>query len=175
MPATTSPVPYDRFRDRVMFPIADWRGRVIAFGGRALEKEVPRNISIRRRRRSSTRARTLYNISRRRAQGRPRRRARVIAVEGYVDVIAMVTAGFEATVAPLGTALTADQLALMWRMADEPMLCFDGDDAGKRAAYRALDLASAVGQAGQELKARRVARRAGPRRSGAFRRTRGSR
>ena len=65
----------------------------------------------------------------------------MIAVEGYIDVIAMVTAGYEATVAPLGTALTADQLALMWRMADEPILCFDGDAAGRRAAYRALDLA----------------------------------
>ena len=65
----------------------------------------------------------------------------MIAVEGYVDVIAMVTAGFEATVAPLGTALTADQLVLLWKMADEPILCFDGDAAGHRAAYRAVDLA----------------------------------
>ena len=64
----------------------------------------------------------------------------MIAVEGYVDVIAMVTAGYEGTVAPLGTALTADQLSLMWRMNDEPILCFDGDDAGRRAAYRAADL-----------------------------------
>ena len=67
--------------------------------------------------------------------------ARVIAVEGYVDVIAMVMAGYEGTVAPLGTALTAEQLALMWRLNDEPILCFDGDDAGRRAAYRALDVA----------------------------------
>ena len=64
----------------------------------------------------------------------------------------MVTAGFEATVAPLGTALTADQLALMWRMADEPMLCFDGDDAGRRAAYRALDLALPLLKPGKSLK-----------------------
>jgi DNA primase len=67
--------------------------------------------------------------------------AQVIAVEGYVDVIAMVTAGFPATVAPLGTALTEDQLALLWKLADEPVLCFDGDAAGRRAAYRAVDLA----------------------------------
>jgi DNA primase len=65
----------------------------------------------------------------------------VIAVEGYVDVIAMVTAGFPATVAPLGTALTEDQLALLWKLADEPILCFDGDNAGRKAAYRAVDLA----------------------------------
>ena len=68
----------------------------------------------------------------------------VVAVEGYVDVIAMVTAGFPATVAPLGTALTEDQLALLWKMADEPVLCFDGDNAGLRAAYRAVELAHAA-------------------------------
>ena len=76
----------------------------------------------------------------------------MIAVEGYIDVIAMVTAGYEATVAPLGTALTADQLALMWRMADEPILCFDGDAAGRRAAYRALDLALPLVKPGKSLK-----------------------
>ena len=65
----------------------------------------------------------------------------MVVVEGYVDVIAMVTAGYEAAVAPLGTALTEDQLALLWKMADEPVLCFDGDGAGRRAAYRAVDLA----------------------------------
>ena len=86
------------------------------------------------------------------ARGRP-----VIAVEGYVDVIAMVTAGFEATVAPLGTALTADQLALMWRMADEPILCFDGDDAGRRAAYRARRPGAAAAQARQEPEVRGAA------------------
>ena len=77
---------------------------------------------------------------------------RIVAVEGYTDVIAMVTAGFEATVAPLGTALTAEQLALMWRMADEPILCFDGDDAGRRATYRAVDLALPLLKPGKSLK-----------------------
>ena len=76
----------------------------------------------------------------------------MIAVEGYIDAIAMVTAGYEATVAPLGTALTSDQLALMWRMADEPTLCFDGDEAGRRAAYRALDLALPLIKPGKSLK-----------------------
>src|SRR5262249_26743851 len=76
----------------------------------------------------------------------------VIAVEGYVDVISMVTAGFDGTVAPLGTALTTDQLGLMWRMADEPILCFDGDGAGRRAAYRAVDLALPFLKPGKSIK-----------------------
>ena len=73
-------------------------------------------------------------------------------MEGYVDVIAMVTAGFEATVAPLGTALTEDQLAILWKMHDEPVLCFDGDGAGQRAAYRALDIALPLLKPGKSLK-----------------------
>jgi DNA primase len=76
----------------------------------------------------------------------------VIAVEGYVDVIAMTLAGFPNAVAPLGTALTEDQLALLWRMADEPTLCFDGDKAGRKAAYRAIDVALAVMEPGKSLK-----------------------
>src|SRR5207244_12069560 len=80
----------------------------------------------------------LYNIAMARAAAH--KGAPVVAVEGYVDVIAMVNAGYEGAVAPLGTALTEDQLALIWKMADEPILCFDGDGAGRRAAYRALDL-----------------------------------
>ena len=78
--------------------------------------------------------------------------ATVIVVEGYVDVIAMVTAGFPATVAPLGTALTEDQLGLLWKMADEPVLCFDGDGAGVRAEYRAVDLALPRLKPGKSLK-----------------------
>jgi DNA primase len=143
-------VPYDRFRDRVMFPIADWRGRVIAFGGRALEKDVSAKYLNSPETPLFHKGGTLYNIAAARKAAHDG--APVIAVEGYVDVIAMVTAGFEATVAPLGTALTADQLALMWRLADEPVLCFDGDDAGKRAAYRALDLALPLVRPGKSLK-----------------------
>ena len=93
---------------------------------------------------------TLYNIATARAAAH--KGAQVIAVEGYVDVIAMVTAGFEATVAPLGTALTAEQLALIWKMADEPVLCFDGDAAGRRAAYRAVDIALPLLRPGKSLK-----------------------
>ena len=144
------PVPYDRFRDRVMFPISDWRGRVIAFGGRALDKEVSAKYLNSPETPLFHKGATLYNIAG--ARKAAHEGARVIAVEGYVDVIAMVTAGFEATVAPLGTALTADQLALLWRMADEPVLCFDGDEAGRRAAYRALDVALPLLKAGKSLK-----------------------
>ena len=133
-----------------MFPISDWRGRVIAFGGRALDKEVSAKYLNSPETPLFHKGGTLYNIADARKAAHDG--ARVIAVEGYVDVIAMVTAGFEATVAPLGTALTADQLGLMWRMADEPILCFDGDDAGRRAAYRALDLALPLLKPGKSLK-----------------------
>ena len=144
------PVPYDRFRDRVIFPISDWRGRVIAFGGRALDKEVSAKYLNSPETPLFHKGAMLYNIAAARKAAHDG--ARVIAVEGYIDVIAMVTAGFEGTVAPLGTALTAEQLALMWRMADEPILCFDGDEAGRRAAYRAIDLALPLLKPGKSLK-----------------------
>jgi len=143
-------VPYDRFRDRLMFPIADWRGRVVAFGGRALDKDVPAKYLNSPETPLFHKGATLYNAAA--ARKAAHEGARVIAVEGYIDVIAMVSAGYEATVAPLGTALTADQLGLLWRMADEPILCFDGDDAGRRAAYRALDLALPLVKPGKSLK-----------------------
>src|SRR6201747_431259 len=133
------PVPYDRFRDRVMFPIHDARGRVIAFGGRALEKDVPAKYLNSPETPLFHKGDNLYNLATARAathNGAP-----LVVVEGYVDVIAMVGAGFAASVAPLGTALTETQLALLWKMADEPILCFDGDKAGQKAAWRAADLA----------------------------------
>ncbi len=144
------PVPYDRFRDRVMFPIGDLRGRVIAFGGRALDREAQAKYLNSPETPLFHKGGTLYNIAAARAAAH--KGATVIAVEGYVDVIAMVRAGFEATVAPLGTALTADQLALLWKLADEPMLCFDGDAAGRRAAYKALDVALPLLQPGKSLR-----------------------
>ena len=144
------PVPYDRFRDRVMFPISDFRGRVIAFGGRALEKDAPAKYLNSPETPLFHKGATLFNIAN--ARKAAHEGARVIAVEGYIDVIAMVMAGFEGTVAPLGTALTADQLALTWKMADEPILCFDGDDAGRRAAYRAVDIALPLLKPGKSLK-----------------------
>ncbi|MDI4238840.1 DNA primase [Bradyrhizobium sp. Arg237L] len=133
------PVPYDRFRDRVMFPITDLRGRVIAFGGRALEKDVPAKYLNSPETPLFHKGDNLYNLATARQAAHDG--AALIVVEGYVDVIAMVTSGFAGAVAPLGTALTENQLALLWKMADEPILCFDGDRAGQKAAYRAADLA----------------------------------
>ncbi len=144
------PLPFDRFRDRVMFPITDLRGRVIAFGGRALEKDAQAKYLNSPETPLFHKGATLYNIATARQAAHDG--APVIAVEGYVDVIAMVTAGFAATVAPLGTALTEDQLALLWKMADEPVLCFDGDNAGLRAAYRAVELAMPRLKPGKSLK-----------------------
>jgi DNA primase len=143
------PLPFDRFRDRVMFPITDLRGRVIAFGGRALEKDVPAKYLNSPETPLFHKGATLYNGAA--ARTAAHQGARVIAVEGYVDVIALVSVGYPATVAPLGTALTDEQLGLIWRMADEPVLCFDGDAAGRRAAYRAVDLALPLLRPGKSL------------------------
>src|SRR5437868_3365862 len=133
------PVPFDRFRDRVMFPIADLRGRVIAFGGRALQKDVPAKYLNSPETPLFHKGDNLYNLQS--ARQAAHNGAPMIVVEGYVDVIALVAAGFAGAVAPLGTALTESQLALIWKMVDEPILCFDGDRAGQKAAYRAADLA----------------------------------
>ncbi len=144
------PVPYDRFRDRVMFPITDWRGRVIAFGGRALEKDVPAKYLNSPETPLFHKGATLYNGAA--ARQAAHNGAQIVVVEGYIDVIAMVSAGYDAAVAPLGTALTEDQLGYLWKMSDEPVLCFDGDKAGRRAAYRAVDLALPRLQPNKSLK-----------------------
>jgi DNA primase len=133
------PVPYDRFRDRVMFPITDLRGRVIAFGGRALEKDVSAKYLNSPETPLFHKGDNLYNLAPARLAAH--NGSALVVVEGYIDVIAMVGAGFPASVAPLGTALTESQLALLWRIADEPILCFDGDKAGQKAAWRAADMA----------------------------------
>ena len=144
------PVPYDRFRDRVMFPITDVRGRVIAFGGRALEKDVAAKYLNSPETPLFHKGDNLYNLSTARQAAHDG--ASLIVVEGYVDVIAMVTSGFAGAVAPLGTALTENQLALLWKMADEPILCFDGDRAGQKAAWRAADLALPLLKPGKSLR-----------------------
>jgi DNA primase len=133
------PVPYDRFRDRAMFPIMDLRGRVIAFGGRALEKDVSAKYLNSPETPLFHKGDNLYNLAP--ARLATHNGAVLVVVEGYVDVIAMVGAGYPASVAPLGTALTENQLVLLWKMADEPILCFDGDKAGQKAAWRAADMA----------------------------------
>ena len=144
------PVPYDRFRDRVMFPIADVRGRVIAFGGRALEKDVSAKYLNSPETPLFHKGDNLYNLATARQAAHDG--APLVVVEGYVDVIAMVGAGFAASVAPLGTALTENQIALLWKMADEPILCFDGDKAGQKAAWRAADLALPLLAPGKSLR-----------------------
>jgi DNA primase len=144
------PVAYDRFRDRVMFPIRDPRGKVIAFGGRSLGKDAPAKYLNSPETPLFHKGNVLYNLDK--ARGSAHERGTVIAVEGYVDVIAMHRAGLPHAVAPLGTALTVDQLGLLWRMAPEPILCFDGDVAGLKAAYRALELALPLLKPGHSLK-----------------------
>lgn len=144
------PVPYDRFRDRVMFPITDARNRVIAFGGRAMEKDAPAKYLNSADGVLFHKGDNLYNLAT--ARQATHEGAQLIVAEGYVDVIALVTTGFPGAVAPLGTALTENQLALLWKMADEPILCFDGDGAGQRAALRAADLALPQLKPGKSLR-----------------------
>ncbi|MEP9396451.1 DNA primase [Mesorhizobium sp. KR2-14] len=140
------PVSYDRFRDRVMFPIEDARGKVIAFGGRALSPDVAAKYLNSPDTELFHKGNVLYNFARaRKGMGRE---GTVIVVEGYMDVIALAQAGFDNAVAPLGTALTENQLELLWRMSGEPVLCFDGDQAGLRAAWRAADMVLPMVQAG---------------------------
>lgn len=133
-----NPLPYDRFRNRVMFPITDFRGKVIAFGGRALSPDVPAKYLNSPETELFKKRQNLYNGNL--AREAARNGKAVIVVEGYLDVIAAVMAGFEGTVAPMGTALTEEHLQLLWRMSEAPILCFDGDSAGQRAAARATDL-----------------------------------
>lgn len=142
-------VPYDRFRDRVMFPIHDARGRVIAFGGRAMSAEVSAKYLNSPETPLFHKGHLLYNHHNARKAAHDK--GGVVVVEGYVDVIAMTLAGFPQAVAPLGTALTEDQLGLLWRMADEPVICLDGDKAGRKAASRAIDLALPLLEPGKSL------------------------
>jgi len=133
------PVSYDRFRDRIMFPILSLREKVIAFGGRAMSPDAPAKYLNSNETELFHKGSVLYNHAR--ARKAIQTAGTVIAVEGYMDVIALHQAGIENAVAPLGTALTENQLDLLWRMTPQPVLCFDGDGAGIRAANRAADLA----------------------------------
>ncbi len=130
--------PYDRFRDRVIFPITDRRGRVVAFGGRLLGDGRPKYLNS-----PETplfrKGEVLYGLAQ--AREAARNAGRVVVAEGYMDVLALAQAGVQEAVAPLGTALTEDQIDGLWRLAPEPVLCFDGDDAGQRAAARAAERA----------------------------------
>ena len=131
--------PYDVFRDRIMFPIRDSRGRAIAFGGRALDPANSAKYLNSPETELFDKGRALYNHGpAREAAGRGQP---LVVAEGYMDVIALAEAGFEAAVAPLGTAVTEDQLQLMWRVAPEPVVALDGDKAGLRAAMGLIDRA----------------------------------
>lgn len=143
--------PYDRFRGRLMLPIQDPRGRVIAFGGRILESgktDAPKYLNS-----PDTplfdKGRTLYNLHR--AGPASRKTGRIVVVEGYMDVIALAAAGIEEAVAPMGTALTERQIELLWRLVEVPILCFDGDAAGQRAAMRAAARALPLLRPGHSL------------------------
>ena len=144
--------PYDRFRGRLMLPIADQRGRIIAFGGRILSAEktdAPKYLNS-----PDTplfdKGRTLYNLHR--AAPAARSSARIVVVEGYMDVVALAAAGIAEAVAPLGTALTEHQIERLWRVIECPTLCFDGDAAGQRAAMKAVTRALPLLRPGHSLR-----------------------
>jgi len=141
--------PYDRFRGRVMFVINDRRGRAIAFGGRVMGAGEPKYLNS-----PETplfhKGANLYCLDR--ARQAATKDQPVIVAEGYMDVIALHGAGFTGAVAPLGTALTEGQLGELWKLADEPYLCFDGDNAGRRAASRAAERALPLLRPGKSLR-----------------------
>lgn len=140
---------FDFFRGRVMFPVTDRRGRVIAFGARTLGDGQPKYLNS-----PDTplfhKGATLYGLAI--AREAARERNVVMAAEGYMDVIALHQAGFTYAVAPLGTALTEAQIEEMWRLADEPILCFDGDNAGQRAMARAAERGLPICKPGKSLR-----------------------
>ncbi|MFM6854302.1 MAG: DNA primase, partial [Sphingopyxis sp.] len=146
--AVEDKAPYDRFRGRLMIPIRDVRGRVIAFGGRILGAGEPKYLKS-----PDTplfdKGRILYNLDR--AAPAARATSRLIIVEGYMDVIALAQAGIGEAVAPLGTALTEQQIDLAWRQVPVPLLAFDGDSAGQRAALRAATRALPMLRPGHSL------------------------
>ena len=148
--AGKSTQPYDRFRGRIIFPIRDARGRAISLGGRAMDPNARAKYLNGPETELFDKGRSLYNMGPAReaaGKGKP-----LIVAEGYMDVIALSEAGFTATVAPLGTAVTEDQLRLMWRIHPEPIIALDGDKAGTAAALRVIDLALPVLEAGQGLR-----------------------
>ncbi|MEO1207024.1 MAG: DNA primase [Pseudomonadota bacterium] len=144
------PQPYDRFRNRAIFPIHDIKGRVIAFGGRALAEDQPAKYLNSPETPLFHKGHQLYNAHRARKPSYDN--SRILVVEGYMDVVALAQVGIMEAVAPLGTALTENQIKLLWRYTDEPTLCFDGDSAGKKAAHRAIDTAIHMLAPGQSLK-----------------------
>ncbi|MCF2904546.1 DNA primase [Octadecabacter sp. CECT 8868] len=149
-PSNQGKKPYDTFRHRIMFPIRDARGRAIAFGGRAMDPNDNAKYLNSPETELFDKGRNLFNLKPAReaaGKGQP-----LIVAEGYMDVIALSEAGFEAAVAPLGTAVTENQLQMMWRVSPEPVITLDGDTAGQRAAMRVIDLALPLLEAGQSVR-----------------------
>jgi DNA primase len=141
---------YDRFRGRIIFPIRDARGRAISLGGRAMDPNARAKYLNGPETDLFDKGRNLYNMGPAReaaGKGQP-----LLVAEGYMDVIALAEAGFHATVAPLGTAVTEEQLRLMWRITNEPIIALDGDNAGVRAALRVVDLALPLLESGKGLR-----------------------
>jgi len=149
-PSSKGGKPYDTFRNRIMYPIRDGRGRAIAFGGRAMDPADNAKYLNSPETELFDKGRCLYNLAPARAaagKGQP-----LLVAEGYMDVIALSEAGFGAAVAPLGTAVTENQLQMLWRIAPEPVIALDGDAAGLRAALRLIDLSLPLLEAGQSLR-----------------------
>ncbi|MDQ2065738.1 DNA primase [Xinfangfangia sp. CPCC 101601] len=141
---------YDRFHSRIIFPIRDARGRAISLGGRSLDPNARAKYLNGPETELFDKGRNLFNLSpAREAAGKGQR---LIVAEGYMDVIALSEAGFTAAVAPLGTAVTEDQLRLIWRISNEPVIALDGDKAGIRAGLRVVDLALPLLEAGKALR-----------------------
>ena len=148
IPEDTSRRPHDFFRNRVMIPITNKQGKIIAFGGRVMEKIEPKYLNspdtpIFNKRRN------LYNLDK--AREVAYKEKKLIICEGYMDVIALDRYGFGYAVAPLGTALTEEQIAEAWRVCPEPILCLDGDSPGVKAAMRAVDRVLPMLKAGYSL------------------------
>ena len=142
--------PFDRFRGRILFPIRDGRGRLIAFGGRAMDPNARAKYLNSPETDLFDKGRSLYNHApAREAVGKG---AELIVAEGYMDVIALAEAGFGGAVAPLGTAITEEQIEMLWRIAPEPIIALDGDTAGLRAAMRLIDIVLPKLEAGRTLR-----------------------
>lgn len=142
--------PFDRFRGRIIFPIRDARGRCIALGGRSMDPAARAKYLNSPETSLFDKGRSLFNHGpAREAAGKGEQ---LIVAEGYMDVIALSEAGFGATVAPLGTAITEDQIRMLWRIHPEPIIALDGDTAGLRAAMRVIDTALPLLEAGQSLR-----------------------
>ena len=140
---------YDRFRDRIMYPIRDSRGRCIAFGGRAMSQNARAKYLNSPETKLFDKGRSLYNLSA--ARSALNKQSSLIVAEGYMDVIALSQENFKASVAPLGTAITVEQLALIWRISPSPVVALDGDRAGVNAAYRLIDLALPLIETGKTI------------------------